>query len=330
MKILFIVEDNDQSKNRIILWALHNIVNAEIVVLNENVEIIDYSISIGDNTTVCIHYYEDGQTKIVSKVDRVLFRRWMINSAPQIMKHTTIVNSHFTKHLHGYYRAEIDCVNFTINNYFSSNFKRVGNPFVLYVDKLKLSDYARKCGLLVPETYIISKRDDLLDLFESGKKYITKGISDTYKYYSDATYDLSAQTSIVHKEDILKAADETFFPSFIQEFIPKYIDLRIFYLKKKFYSMAIFSQLDEQTKTDFRNYNHSKMNRMVPFNLPSLIQKKLTRLLNMFELDTCSVDFCIGLDEKYYLLDINPVGQYGFVSHNCNYYLDREFANELI
>ena len=41
--------------------------------------------------------------------------------------------------------------------------------------------------------------------------------------------------------------------------------------------MAIFSQLDEKTKYDFRNYNHGKPNRNIPYKLPEDIKEKVLK-----------------------------------------------------
>lgn len=44
--------------------------------------------------------------------------------------------------------------------------------------------------------------------------------------------------------------------------------------------MAIFSQNDDQTKVDFRNYNINKPNRNVPFMLPNELESKIKLLMN--------------------------------------------------
>jgi hypothetical protein len=49
----------------------------------------------------------------------------------------------------------------------------------------------------------------------------------------------------------------------MKERIDKWIEIRIFFINDKFYSMAIFSQQNSKTKEDFRDYDFNKMNRMV-------------------------------------------------------------------
>jgi pyruvate carboxylase len=100
-------------------------------------------------------------------------------------------------------------------------------------------------------------------------------------------------------------------------------------LKKKFYTMAIFSQLDRQTSTDFRKYNKQKPNRNVPYLLPKNIKNKIIKLMENCNLNTGSIDMIVDKDDNYIFLEINPVGQFGMVSIPCNYFLEREIALEL-
>ena len=71
-------------------------------------------------------------------------------------------------------------------------------------------------------------------------------------------------TSIV--DELPKYIIGSFAPSLFQSKIEKKYEIRSFYLKGKFYSMAIFSQNDTQTEIDFRRYNDFVPNRTIPYN----------------------------------------------------------------
>ena len=47
-------------------------------------------------------------------------------------------------------------------------------------------------------------------------------------------------------------------------------------------------------------------------------------------LDTGSIDIVVTKKEEYVFLEVNPVGQFGWVSSNCNYYLEEKVANYLM
>jgi glutathione synthase/RimK-type ligase-like ATP-grasp enzyme len=123
--------------------------------------------------------------------------------------------------------------------------------------------------------------------------------------------------------------DNDFFASLVQTKIEKKLEIRSFFLIDTFYSMAIFSQTNPQTSTDFRKYDDSLPNRTVPFNLPGKIEKKLRRLLKKLQLNTASIDLLIDKKGDYIFLEVNPVGQFGMVSIPCNYHLEKRIALKL-
>ena len=120
--------------------------------------------------------------------------------------------------------------------------------------------------------------------------------------------------------------DGYIFPTKLQSKIDKKFELRIFYIDDVFFSMAIFSQSDNKTTVDFRNYNFKKSNRNVPYKLPINIESSLRNLVKELNLKTCSIDMLVSKDEDYYFLEINPVGQFGMVSKPCNYYLEEQMS----
>jgi glutathione synthase/RimK-type ligase-like ATP-grasp enzyme len=90
--------------------------------------------------------------------------------------------------------------------------------------------------------------------------------------------------------------------------------------------MAIFSQRDEQTRVDFRNFNKSKPNRNIPFLLPKQLKEKLTKFMKTLNLNTGSIDMIYSTKKEFVFLEVNPVGQVGWLSENCNYYIERDIA----
>jgi glutathione synthase/RimK-type ligase-like ATP-grasp enzyme len=115
--------------------------------------------------------------------------------------------------------------------------------------------------------------------------------------------------------------------SFLQQYVDKKADIRVFYLDGKIFSTAIFSQNDEQTKIDFRNYNREKPNRIQPFKLPKEEEKKLKKLMQILNYKTGSIDYVLDKNNVLYFLEINPIGQYDFISYRCNLFLDKIICN---
>lgn len=100
-------------------------------------------------------------------------------------------------------------------------------------------------------------------------------------------------------------------------------------MKGKFYSMAIFSQNDNQTSVDFRNYNYNKPNRKVPFQLPMEIEKKLDILMKKLDFNSGSIDMIVTVENEYVFLEVNPLGQFSMTSFPCNYNVEKIIAEYL-
>lgn len=191
------------------------------------------------------------------------------------------------------------------------------------VSKLDVLLEAVKLGIEVPSTTIVTEKEKLkLSPFRGT---ITKAIREGFDFDLDfgryTTY-----TEVINHE----ALPDEFFPTLFQEAIEKEADIRVFYLCGKSYSMAIRSQSDSQTKTDFRKYIKGTGNRLFPFRLPQAIDQKLDLLMKRVGLETGSIDLIFTRDGRFVFLEVNPVGQFGMVSFPCNYYLEKQLARELV
>jgi ATP-GRASP peptide maturase of grasp-with-spasm system len=194
------------------------------------------------------------------------------------------------------------------------------------VNKLVVSSIARDLGINTPQDYLFTKKKDLACFLVNGNsEYITKSISGDGIQNFD-TFSIFNYTKKIFIKDV---KSDVFFPSLIQNYIQKKYELRVFYLNGKFYSMAIFSQKDDKTKIDFRNYNKKRPNRSVPFKLPNVIEVKLDLLMRKLNLNSGSIDIVVTNSNEYVFLEVNPIGQFGMTSYPCNYNLEFLIANAL-
>lgn len=197
--------------------------------------------------------------------------------------------------------------------------KHINKQSTKNVNKLTVLDRARECGLDVPKYFLAENTNDVI-LNETIIKSITQNviIENIDKGRNGIMY-----TNVVDEFE-----NESFFISFFQEKIEKDFEIRSFYLNEKIWSFAIFSQKDEQTKIDFRRYNLKNPNRNVRYNLPIEIERKIHILMKSLDLNCGSLDF-LKNKNKYYFLEVNPIGQFSGLSGKCNYSLEREIANYL-
>ncbi len=209
--------------------------------------------------------------------------------------------------------------------------RTLGNPEKSDLNKLQVLSIARGVGLLIPDFYIINRKEGAEKLLKTPEMYITKAMSDGVYMFENRErntgyFSYTEQLS----EEMLANVPSELMPSFIQKGVDKDFEVRTFFLDGVCYSMAIFSQGDEQTKIDFRKYNEEKPNRMVPYTLPKETDQKIGRLFERLGMRTGSVDLLVDKKGDFYFLEINPVGQFGMVSQPCNYFLEKKVALTLV
>ncbi len=196
------------------------------------------------------------------------------------------------------------------------------------VNKLHVLRVAAEVGLEVPETLVTNRRDVLEAFLREQGRVICKPVGEAGNFQVGGTGYVMFTAEVT--AEIAAALPERFFPSLFQPLVEKRYELRVFCLGGRCWPMAIFSQADAQTAGDFRNYNHARPNRCVPYALPPETERAVLELMERLELGTGSVDLIRTADGRYVFLEVNPIGQFGMVSDPCNYFLERRVAEHLM
>lgn len=209
----------------------------------------------------------------------------------------------------------------------ATNTRILGNFNRSSVNKIEVLITAQQLGLDVPATLITRSKKELQAFFDTHGPVITKALweSPGITIKQEKTIHYTSYTEEI-TPDVLADVPETFFYSLFQEKLEKELDLRVFYLNGVCYAMAIFSQMDQQTKVDFRKYTN---NRNVPYLLPENVRLLIIQLMQLMQLNTGSLDFVKTRSGRYVFLEVNPVGQYDMTSVPCNYQLDKKIAQYL-
>lgn len=321
---------NDSSTNDILDWILYLDIHEKIQRQND----------IASFDKVSIHINKDIRIK-GSTINTIfdsdeISRRWYRRgtfSFHEIPLPKDLTTSQISYPTQNYLRKEMDYIlklidkNIThsqnsINTYSDNDTNKIDNLIV-----------ASQSGLRIPDTLITNEAEELLLFAQKHTKIITKAISSSnYELtIDDYKVHMHCGTEMINIKDLdQKHGIKTSFPAFYQQYIEKKYELRIFYLKGKFYPMAIFSQANEKTKIDFRNYDSERPNRCVPYQLPQDIEEKLHHFMQSIDMNCGSIDMIYTPEREYVFLEVNPVGQFQWLSRNCNYDIEREIAFELI
>lgn len=314
-QILIASIEEDQSTSDVVDWLLKK--QQKFVRLNSSKELNIKILKI-DNNEISFNIKSD--ERIISKSDIKSF--WYRKGVVKIK--TSKLDDNLIK-FKWYFDGEVDA----LKTFLIHELDKIAPVNKLYnsnVNKLVQLAVASKCKLNIPETIITSDKASVQSFIQN-KPIITKSIQLPFIYADNKNIN-SLLTSEYNLND-LKKSSQTFFYTKFQTNIIKKLELRIFYLDRKFYSMAIFSQTNSKTKIDFRNYDTKRPNRCVPFTLNDEIKNKLHKLMKRLDLASGSIDMLVDEKNNYYFLEVNPVGQFGMVSIPCNYYLEKKVA-ELI
>lgn len=273
----------------------------------------------------------------LKEVKAIFYRRWSItnNKTPLFKQFLDLgysmsdvkliadFSQHFSNEYNNYYKSFFELQEIKEDKWIP-NFNRVR-----YINKLEVLKIVQNNGIKIPKTLITSEKSQLKLFYkENNNNIITKPISEV-SFIEYENIHIEMLTKKVTKENI-EELPNSFFPTLFQNMVDKDFEIRIFFLEKKFYSMAMFSQSDKTTELDFRNYNVKKPNRYVPFVLPDVLQVKLIKVMAELGLNTGSIDMIYNKSGEYVFLEVNPVGQLGMVSENCNYNLEKIIAKSLI
>lgn len=186
---------------------------------------------------------------------------------------------------------------------------------------------AKEAGLKTPKTWIVTRKEQLRVILNNCN-VITKAIDKGIRIENEFYISNALRTKRVNVGDLNDFAD-SFYPCLIQEEIEKDIEIRVIYLNGEVYAGAIFSQSNETTLIDFRNYCSYAPPRIVPFYLPDIVIGKLIVFMKSIEQNFGSIDMIMSKKGEYYFLECNPLGQYEFISEPCNFNIERQIVKFL-
>lgn len=170
--------------------------------------------------------------------------------------------------------------------------------------KLQQLRMAERCGFRVPAYGIFQRKTLLLQFAQKHSALALKALSGQLQTSSKGLY-----TQRLSRSDI-EAWPDSFSPVFIQAYLLKRYELRVFFLDGQCFCLGIESQQQAESRIDFRR-KAAQLN-MQPYRLSPEIVKQLSTLFAELQLNCGSVDLVRAEDGTLYFLEINPVGQFGF------------------
>ena len=320
--ILIFSTDIDPSTNHVIDWL--NYFNKDWKRINNLFSEPDLFPSLSISSSKKELQFNSSGDNLLEKTNAVWFRRFDLSSDLTIGDQADInliiqIRNNFYLEKRNFYEA-ID------RNILQK--KRLNKLASSQVSKILQLEIALEVKLQIPSTLITTNKKDLTLFYEKHSRAIIKPIDFTPTLvYNNKSF--VPFTTLLTREYIHDLED-SFYPTLCQEHIEKEFEIRSFYIDGTFYSMALFSQDNEKTAIDSRNYDSEKPTRRIPYKLPQEIEQKLILFCRKLEINCGSIDLIKSKTGEFYFLEINPLGQFGFVSVPCNYNLHKKIAEFLI
>jgi hypothetical protein len=305
--IILLSYNGDRSTNRLIDWLNYFECPFKRVHIEEE-DFKNLKVVIAKNQINMILELKNGEFIDFSKVDFIYNRGRKFNEV-DLKNETEIPDEIYKKYILQEYNSLTNFFYEEVNKNSVGCFQQDSHS------KLKQLFLAQKYFLEVPKSVIVNKSIDLSNYFEN-EKMITKAIRDNIAVRHDGKLHLQRVQRLV-KNDM----PDEFFPSFFQNEINKMYEIRSFYLNGKFFTIRFYSDSGNIDMRD--NYFVTQFE---PYKLPKKIENSLNKVMKSLNLLSGSIDMIKSKEGIYYYLEVNPNGQYDWVSQYGGYHLDKEIA----
>lgn len=266
-----------------------------------------------------------------SEIDSVLFKFGSINLTPffDFKVKPDKARDNIDNSLKYFLSARSNALRELMEEKFNSLQRRIGRSRLGRVNKMLFLEIANSTGLNVPE-YLLTTNKNELTLFKNRfRRIINKSIDINFEFFDIESKKRYYQFTKEVDDELLRLVPDEFGLSMFQELIEKDFELRVLFFDNEVYATKILSQDNKNTELDYRRYDLDKMNRLVPYSLPSTLKVKLRKFMKEVDLNFGSIDLIKSISGDFYFLECNPEGQYGMVSLPCNYHLDYSIAKYL-
>ncbi len=170
--------------------------------------------------------------------------------------------------------------------------------------KIRQLQLARRLGLSVPETLVTNEPDAARQFIE------THGVGRVIRKAFRNIAQAPRETHLLSEQDLPLLESVRYAPVIFQRFVPADRDLRVTVVGDEIFAAAITSE--SQYAADYRPGLGSA--EVVPYELPPAVAEKLLALMRAFGLQYGAVDFRVTPDGDHVFLEVNPVGEYLFIS----------------
>lgn len=201
--------------------------------------------------------------------------------------------------------------------------KWINHPVNTYCAENKLFQLqcAQNVGLLTPKTYV---GNVLPQNIIPTKKYVIKSL-DTALFYDDSQ-EYFTYTSVVSGKELIDS-NIKIAPVILQDFLEDKQDIRVTVIGNMLFPVSI-TKNGENLYGDWRKNSKDTL-KYKPEILPSDISNRIIELMDKLGLFFGGIDLAFS-NGKYYFIEVNPTGEWGWLSPYSTIPLEKAIVNELV
>lgn len=178
---------------------------------------------------------------------------------------------------------------------------------------------ANDLGLAIPDTVITNDPDEARGFIDKcGPGNV---IRKAFRNISEAP----RETALVTHEDVPLLDSVRYAPVIFQEFVPAAADLRVTVVDGEMFPAAVYS--DDDHRVDYRRGLGSAEVRAC--SLPDDVSEPLRAMMKQMDLAYGAVDFRLTPDGEYVFLEVNPAGEFLFISRRTDLPIPQAIAAAL-
>jgi glutathione synthase/RimK-type ligase-like ATP-grasp enzyme len=185
--------------------------------------------------------------------------------------------------------------------------------------KIRQLQVARQVGLTIPDT-VVTNEPDVAQMFVQ-QHGIGRVVRKAFRNIAQAP----RETHLLRAEDLDLLDSVSYTPVIFQEYVPADMDLRVTVVEDDVFAAAVTSE--SRYAADYRPGLASAT--VVPYDLPDDVTGKLHALMNAFGLKYGAIDLRLTPDGDHVFLEVNPAGEYLFISGRTGQPISQAIAASL-
>ncbi len=169
---------------------------------------------------------------------------------------------------------------------------------------------AQQMGLTIPRTLITNHPDAFTRFYQEWQGKVIYKLLGFPSYEVEGGAVASTFTSLVPEEMLKEARRVSATAHLFQEYQRKICDLRVIIIGESIFAIEIYP-LSEETQIDFRRDYRAL--RYAVHSLPEAVGHALLTMTRQYRLHYAAIDLLYTPEKRYVFLELNPVGQLGWL-----------------